>query len=575
VALPPELQAKTVWLRINLNDAPLEINFAYQWVTRAINEEFRHNFPDIDFDTLAVLEKIFGRELSALRKGALALLEPSSPEYRVRLADRLAELQRDPLEMAKGSARYLCTGAERLLVVVLDNCDKRSGDEQLTMFQLATWLQHEFKCLVVLPLRDVTYDLHRKDPPLDTALKQFVFRIEPPPFSDVLQARVRLALNAMSRTAPHANTLAHLKNLVQCDPSDSLPDHFARLLILHWFGKRLHTRGPANVEGFHRVADMVSDLVALGEGAERVRDELVFLVREGCLVAEHLRHDTVVDDDLVKLTAAGVVHLQLMTNPEYLAACAEDTWIGDKTVARRIAERLGKGSKAHFSPLTTAANATSLVDYLLQCAKNTVPHLGAYLTEERVDVLTNLRDLLVTLSAAEVELPQRLFVGNLPFAMNEVVLTELFAQHKIGIRSAQVIRDKTGASRGFAFVEPVNRLAVIDALSLDGNVVAQGRVLRIDDAALPMDSGADRSPGESRSMPPLSTRLFLGNLPFSFEDSDVRAMFAAHDLTLKDVYIVRDRGTARSKGSAFVETQSLDDAAMAIGPLTRHMWRGG
>jgi hypothetical protein len=65
------------------------------------------------------------------------------------------------------------------------------------MFQVAQWVQQEFRCLVVLPIRDITYDRYRTEPPLDTALKGLVFRIEPPPLTDVLQARVRLALEEM------------------------------------------------------------------------------------------------------------------------------------------------------------------------------------------------------------------------------------------------------------------------------------------------------------------------------------------------------------------------------------------
>ena len=53
------------------------------------------------------------------------------------------------------------------------------------MFQAAQWLQNTFKCLVILPLRDETYDNHRNEPPLDTALKDLVFRIEPPLFQHV------------------------------------------------------------------------------------------------------------------------------------------------------------------------------------------------------------------------------------------------------------------------------------------------------------------------------------------------------------------------------------------------------
>jgi Cdc6-like AAA superfamily ATPase len=210
VALPEEIREKTLWLRINLNEAPLSLDRAYDWITKAIVEELRLNAPGVDFDDFAILEKIFRRQLNALKKGPLAILDPKSVEYRTRIADYLTQLQSDPQAMAKGIADFLCTGPDRLLVIVLDNCDKRSRDEQLTMFQISQWVQAEFRCLVVLPLRDVTFDLHRHDPPLDTALKQFVFRIEPPQFSEVLHARVRLALMEIARTSTSTSALSYI-----------------------------------------------------------------------------------------------------------------------------------------------------------------------------------------------------------------------------------------------------------------------------------------------------------------------------------------------------------------------------
>jgi hypothetical protein len=78
---------------------------------------------------------------------------------------------------------------------------------------MGQWVQKEFRALVVLPLRDVTFDLHRHEPPLDTALKGLVFRIEPPAFIEVLQARVRLALDEMQASAETAQMLSyHLPN---------------------------------------------------------------------------------------------------------------------------------------------------------------------------------------------------------------------------------------------------------------------------------------------------------------------------------------------------------------------------
>src|ERR1019366_3680997 len=244
----------------------------------------------------------------------------------------------------KSIARYTCAGPEKLLVIVLDNCDKRTRDEQLMVFRVAQWVRTEFRCLVVLPLRDVTFDRHRHEPPLDTALKGLTFRIEPPSFIEVLQARVHLALKEMEATAQTAPKLSYvltngmlvsypasdqavylasilrslyahdrfvrrimtglagrdvrraleifldfcmsghigedeiykiryfegryvlplsvvarvllrmqrrfydgdkgyIKNLVQCNIDDALPDHFARVAILHWLERRQMLQG--------------------------------------------------------------------------------------------------------------------------------------------------------------------------------------------------------------------------------------------------------------------------------------------------------------------------------------------
>ena len=67
-------------------------------------------------------------------------------------------------------------------------------------------------------------------------------------------------------------------------------------------------------------------------------------------MAEHQRLDEVHDEDLLKITASGLIHLQLMANPEYLAACAEDTFLADTELASRIAERItSRGTAGHFS----------------------------------------------------------------------------------------------------------------------------------------------------------------------------------------------------------------------------------
>jgi hypothetical protein len=69
VALPKELLDKSVWPRINLNEAPLSVDMGYQWIAKAITDQLKIAVSDEDVDGLETLEKILRPELDALRRG--------------------------------------------------------------------------------------------------------------------------------------------------------------------------------------------------------------------------------------------------------------------------------------------------------------------------------------------------------------------------------------------------------------------------------------------------------------------------------------------------------------------------
>ena len=197
VALDEDIRNRTVWVRIDLNRGPLNRDLAYTWIAELLVEQLHLSDTTVDFEEYDTLERVFAVELNRLKKGPLKVLDDSSTEYKTKISDELTRLIRDPLKHAKALCRYVCGTANKLLVVVLDNCDKRNRDEQLFMFEVANWVQEQFRCLTILPIRDVTYDAHKHEPPLDTALKDLVFRIEPPLFYRVLQGRMRLALSEL------------------------------------------------------------------------------------------------------------------------------------------------------------------------------------------------------------------------------------------------------------------------------------------------------------------------------------------------------------------------------------------
>jgi RNA recognition motif-containing protein len=58
------------------------------------------------------------------------------------------------------------------------------------------------------------------------------------------------------------------------------------------------------------------------------------------------------------------------------------------------------------------------------------------------------------------------------------------------------------------------------------------------------------------------TKIYVGNLPFSATDSEVRELFAQHG-TVESVSLITDRETGRPRGFGFVE-MSRADASRAI-----------
>jgi hypothetical protein len=494
-------------------------------------------------------------------------------------------LQRDVRATAFALSRYLCSERGKLLVVVLDNSDKRDREQQLLMFEIANWTQNELRCLVVLPLRESTYDLHRNEPPLDTAQKDLVFRIEPPRFTEVLSSRIALALqemesratgkiltyvlpNGMKVTYPasdqgmyltcilrslyehdkflrriltglsgrdvrsaleifmefcssghigeheifkirqlegrhtlplpliarvllrmnrrfYSGDHSYVKNVFQCSPSDARPDHFVRLAILRFLQLNWRKKGPSGIRGYHRCGTVTQRLIVLGHDADRVRDELNYLLRARCIVAEHQRLDNISDEDLVCISAAGSVHLDMLGSTDYLAACAEDTYLSDQGAVDRICWRIGQSRGAHFSELTVFENAQEFASYLSAFASRFQFPTDAIVTDELIVDLHDLREVVDTVGHARRQKNAlrergRLFVGNLFYETTDQDVVGLFSGLGIDVVDVFVPQTPEGVSKGIAFVTLRNPAQVDEALGKVNGVLLRGRALYVE-----------------------------------------------------------------------------------------------
>ncbi|WP_395444865.1 type I restriction endonuclease [Caulobacter sp. UC70_42] len=241
VALPRDVRDATVWLRLDMNPAPVSRDEIYDWLRRRIVKACCDHYSDIDFDDLDTIKAVFAPAVTKFRKGAGRLFEGNQEVYNEKLGEIILGLQADSTTLTENIVRYCVGDRGKLLVVVFDNSDKKLLSEQLLMFEVAQWIQKEFSALVVLPLREETYDNHQGEPPLDTALKDLVFRIEPPLFQKILQSRIQLALNAIGTSG--AKTFRYdLPNGMQVEYPASDQGHYLSSILRSVFEHDMHVR---------------------------------------------------------------------------------------------------------------------------------------------------------------------------------------------------------------------------------------------------------------------------------------------------------------------------------------------
>lgn len=160
----------------------------------------------------------------------------------------------------------------------------------------------------------------------------------------------------------------------------------------------------------------------------------------------------------------------------------------------------------------------------------------------------------------------RLFLGNLPFAVDETSLESFIP----GLTHVKWITDKvTGKFYGSAFVEMGNSISAADAVSKAGSQL-MGRPVKVNFApALPGDkwppekkvvSGGSITPGEKggqaggtgikamSAKPDNCTKLFIGNLSYEIDDVGITKFFGNVDAEVKAVRWLHHKDTGDFKG---------------------------
>jgi RNA recognition motif-containing protein len=72
----------------------------------------------------------------------------------------------------------------------------------------------------------------------------------------------------------------------------------------------------------------------------------------------------------------------------------------------------------------------------------------------------------------------------------------------------------------------------------------------------------------------MGTKIYVGNLPSTCDEEQLRGLFAGDNRNVADVAIITDRMTGQPRGFAFVQMASDDDAKRAIDALHGFVFGG-
>eukprot|EP00301_Raphidiophrys_heterophryoidea_P009973 c14998_g1_i1.p1 GENE.c14998_g1_i1~~c14998_g1_i1.p1 ORF type:complete len:300 (-),score=77.31 c14998_g1_i1:260-1159(-) len=142
------------------------------------------------------------------------------------------------------------------------------------------------------------------------------------------------------------------------------------------------------------------------------------------------------------------------------------------------------------------------------------------------------------------EIPcNRVFVGNLPWSITATELSDLFAHYNP--ESTEIQKRLSGRSKGFGTIVFRTESDATAAKNALNNTQVDGRTISV------------RYDKEGSVEP--TARIFVGNLPWSATDDDLKEMFEGFAVVSASVKVVN----GRSRGFGIVEFQTLEEAKRA------------
>ncbi|KAI1336846.1 RNA-binding domain-containing protein [Xylariaceae sp. FL0016] len=154
-----------------------------------------------------------------------------------------------------------------------------------------------------------------------------------------------------------------------------------------------------------------------------------------------------------------------------------------------------------------------------------------------------------------------IYVSNITFDATDVHLREAFGKYG-EVTSVKIGRDGRGLSRGFAFIDFVDKEAADQAVQEGNKSFWNGRRINVDHRKPHSSLEKPRTPGVP------TTSVYIGNIPYETSDSDLNRLFRELD-NVTDVRVAVDRATGWPRGFAHADFTDVESAKRAHEKLSQ------
>lgn len=199
--LSARIKEKTMWSFLDFNFMPSDESNVRKWVAEKFIDSFA-TLNGIDIYDYDLIEKILNKEIKQFERGTARLYKEKDPAaYAREMAAHIDKYAKDPIKLSECLARAFSGERGFGIVAVFDNVDRRDRDDQLRVFEAAQWFKNLTRSLVIVNLRDSTFEAHKDQPPLDAFVNAVNFYISPPRFAHVIRKRLELVLDRIPTDA--------------------------------------------------------------------------------------------------------------------------------------------------------------------------------------------------------------------------------------------------------------------------------------------------------------------------------------------------------------------------------------